>query len=355
VLIVDDSIIMRELLREMLSDDPGIEVVGAAEDPIVARDMIRDLNPDVITLDIDMPRMDGLEFLRRLMRLRPLAAVVISSHVQPGGAMTIAALEMGAIDCVAKPGGSDTHSLLSLGSDIIEKVKVAAAADFSAARARAAERVALNKASRTGLASRRKIVGIGASTGGVQALCRMLQPLPETMPPILISQHMPGGFTRSFAERLDDLCALSVREAEDGDLLEAGHAYVSPGGYHVAVIGEGPDLRCRVVKGAASDVHAPSVDILFKSLAVEGGTRAIGILLTGMGRDGARGLDLIRKAGGTTICQDESSSMIFGMPGAAVELGAAQQVLPLHEIPAALITACARPLVVPRSMPAETM
>lgn len=343
VLIIDDSRVMRELLSAILADDPGIEVVGTAEDPIMARSMIKSLAPDVLTLDIDMPKMNGLEFLRRLMKLRPLPTVVISSHVQPGGAMTIKALEMGAVDCVGKPGGSDTHSLLALADEIILKVKEAANADMHAARARAARWRARFGGEGGRSANEQHIIGIGASMGGVQALCKMLPAFPPDSPPILISQHMPGGFTRSFAERLDGIARLDVREASDGIELLAGTVHVAPGGFQLSVYTKAGKRFSRVSKRARGEMHAPSVDRLFTSLADVAGTGGVGILLTGMGKDGAEGLLRMRLAGATTICQDKATSLVYGMPAAAAAAGAGLYHLPLSRIPGFVADICARP------------
>lgn len=332
-LIIDDSKVMRELLSAILADDPTIEVVGAAEDPIMARSIIKSLAPDVLTLDIDMPKMNGLEFLRRLMKLNPLPTVVISSHVQPGGAMTIKALEMGAVDCVGKPGGSDTHSLLSLADDITLKVKEAANADMQAARARAARWRARFDRADGASASAEAVIAIGASMGGVQALCKILPAFAADTPPLLIAQHMPGGFTRSFAERLDGLTRLSVREATDGAELRRGEALLAPGGYHLTVFRKAGRRYCRISERVDHEMHAPCIDRLFTSLADCAGTAGVGILLTGMGKDGAEGLLRMRLAGATTICQDKATSLVYGMPAAAAAIGAALYHLPLARIP----------------------
>lgn len=353
VLVIDDSRVIRELLTAVLSDDPAIEVVGAAEDPIMARSMIKSLSPDVITLDIDMPKMNGLEFLRRLMKLHPLPAVVISSHVQPGGAMTIKALEMGAVDCVGKPGGSDTHSFLSLGDEITLKVKEASKADMHAARSRAARWRARFDGQDGARAALDHVIGIGASMGGVQALCKILPAFPAASPPILISQHMPGGFTRSFAERLNGLGHLDVMEAEDGAELLPGKVYVAPGGFQLSITSRAERRFCRVTPRQRGEMHAPSVDRLFTSLADVARQSGVGILLTGMGRDGADGLLRMRLAGATTICQDKATSLVYGMPSAAAAQGAALYHLPLARIPSFVGSICVRASSAASARPTE--
>ena len=351
VLIIDDSAVVREMLREILSDDPELQVVGTAPDPLVAREMIKALDPDVLTLDIEMPRMDGLEFLGRLMRLRPMPVVMVSSHVQPGATMTIRALEMGAVDVVGKPSGGSNKSLLDLGPEIIEKVKAAARVSFEhfvasppvpglAVPVTAEQKFAPNR-----------LIGIGASTGGVQAINTILPDLPANCPPVLIVQHMPAGFTRSFAERLDRASAITVVEAEQGMPVLAGHAYVAPGGQHLELRRAGALLTCSLEPGMDADKHAPSVDRLFRSLAAVGRHSAIGVVLTGMGSDGAKGLLEMRLAGAITACQDEATSMIYGMPKVAVQIGAAERKVPLGRVAQFIVTEASKP-VKPLARPA---
>lgn len=333
VVIVDDSLITREILREILSDAPDIEVVGSAADPIAAVDVIERLKPDVVTLDIEMPRMGGLEFIETVMPRLPIAVLVISSHVQPGGALTIQALEMGAVDCVAKPGGSDRHSLLSLGDEIITKIRAAAAINMTAARQKNLQRASQIFRSQTATPALQRIVGVGASTGGVQAIRDLMVAMPADAPPILIAQHMPEGFTRSFADRLNKISDMRVSEAEDGMPIERGHVYIAPGRYHLELSGSLSRPKCRVTLGTAEDQFSPSVNVLFESIASVAGSAGVGVVLTGMGRDGAIGLKLIRDAGGSTACQDEKTSLIYGMPKAALESGAAQKQISLSRIP----------------------
>lgn len=332
VLIIDDSAVVREMLREILSDDPDLEVVGAAPDPIVARDMIKALNPDVLTLDIEMPRMDGIDFLGRLMRLRPMPVVMVSSHVQPGATLTIRALEMGAVEIVGKPAPGSNKSLIDLGPEIISKVKAASLVSFDhliAERRRLAAAPALPVLSPYRADC---VIGIGASTGGVQAINYILPQLPADCPPVLVVQHMPAGFTRSFAERLDRGAAIKVVEAENGMALAAGNAYVAPGGYHLELVRAGISLKCRLSAGNDTDRHTPSVNVLFRSIASVAKNAGIGVILTGMGSDGASGLLEMRQAGAATACQDEATSMIYGMPKSAAQLGAAEVQLPLHRV-----------------------
>jgi two-component system chemotaxis response regulator CheB len=344
VLIIDDSAVVREMLREILADDPELQVVGTAPDPFVARELIKALNPDVLTLDIEMPRMDGLDFLGRLMRLRPMPVVMVSSHVQPGATMTIRALEMGAVDVVGKPSAGSNKSLLDLGPEIIEKVKAAARVSFERfAPARPAGGVIGTGAAKHQFTSNR-LIGIGASTGGVQAINAILPELPENCPPLLIVQHMPAGFTRSFAERLDRGTAIKVVEAEHGMRVLAGHAYIAPGGQHLEVHRSGAQLTCRLEPGLETDKHAPSVDRLFRSLAAVGRHSAIGVILTGMGSDGALGLLEMRKAGGATACQDEATSMIYGMPKVAAQIGAAERKIPLERVAQYIISEALKPI-----------
>jgi two-component system chemotaxis response regulator CheB len=343
VLIVEDSLIMRELLREILSEAPGIVVVGAAEDGLAARDLIRAAEPDVVTLDIDMPRMDGLEFLRRLMRLHPLPAVVISSHVHPGDQMTIEALEMGAVDCIRKPGGDETQSVLALAGEIVRKVRSAATADMAAARIRASRWRLRHETRRLGAGAHCRLIGIGASMGGVQALCRIVPALPADMPPIVVAQHMPAGFTRSFADRLGRLGALRAIEAADGMRLDRGRIYLAPGGSQLTIVPSLGGFACRVMPSGQADRHAPSIDRLLGSMAKAAGRAGLGVLLTGMGRDGAEGLLELRRAGALTVCQNRESSLVYGMPKAAADLGAVERELSLAAIPGFLIDVCWRP------------
>jgi two-component system chemotaxis response regulator CheB len=332
VLVVDDSATMRSLIGAALRRDPMIEVVGQAGDPIEARAAIKALNPDVVTLDIEMPNMNGLEFLEKIMRLRPMPVVMVSTLTMAGAEATLQALELGAVDCVAKPSG------LASGAegfqDLIEKVKTAAR---SSVRPRS-EAPAVDR--RRDYRPGRDIVAIGSSTGGVEALLTVLTGFPDTCPPTVITQHMPATFTKSFAARLDRSCGATVTEAYDGAPLEIGKIYLAPGGdTHLEVVRAG-GLRCRLRQGDLVSGHRPSVDALFNSVAVAAKDGAVGVLLTGMGRDGAAGLAAMRKAGARTLGQNESTCVVYGMPRAAFELGAVQRQLPLPAIGPAILDLC---------------
>jgi two-component system chemotaxis response regulator CheB len=320
---------MRGLITARLRTDPLIEVVGHASDPHDARYAIKRLNPDVITLDIEMPNMDGIEFLDKIMRLRPTPVIMISTLTQRGADVSLKALEIGAFDCIAKPshGSSDDFDML------VEKVK--AAAD---SRRRFRRQGAVKRGTETSFVPDDRIIAIGASTGGVEALITILSQFPPNCPPTVISQHMPATFTRSFASRLNNLCAASVSEAIDGAPIAVGQVYLAPGDFHLEVVGSGP-YRCRLSDSPKVNGHRPSVDVMFKSVLRAVGSRAIGVLLTGMGRDGADGLLALRNAGAETIGQDEQSSVVYGMPRVAFEIGAVAKQLPLERIGEALVRA----------------
>jgi two-component system chemotaxis response regulator CheB len=321
VVVVDDSPTMRGLIGACLRRDPDIEVVGAAGDPFEARRVIKDLNPDVITLDIEMPNMNGLDFLEKIMRLRPMPVVMVSTLTQAGAEATVRALELGAVDCVAKP----NHVAEGL-SDLAIRVKTAAGA--SVRPRMETPRVAV----REGFHPSGDLVAIGSSTGGVEALLTVLASFPANCPPTVITQHMPATFTRSFAARLDRATAAHVQEAYDGAPLEVGKVYLAPGGEnHLEVIRAG-GLRCHLRSGEPVGGHRPSVDVLFHSVAHAAGSAAVGVILTGMGRDGAEGLKAMRQAGARTIGQDESTCVVYGMPKVAQEIGAVSRQLPLGEI-----------------------
>ncbi|PNG24415.1 protein-glutamate methylesterase/protein-glutamine glutaminase [Methylocella silvestris] len=325
VLIVDDSATVRGLIRMLLARDPAIEIVGEAADPIEARAAIKATNPDVITLDVEMPRMNGLDFLDRLMRLRPTPVIMVSSLTAAGAEAAIAALEMGAFDCVGKPGSGEQEQF---GDLLIAKVK-AAAGLRGRARLPRGESARLRACERQPYRSDGRIVAIGASTGGVEALITVLSQFPENGPPTVITQHMPAAFTKSFAGRLDRLCRPSVGEAYDGAPLAPGVVYLAPGGAAHLRVEPGAPPRCRLVTGAPVNGHRPSVDVLFNSVAEALGARAVGVILTGMGRDGAEGLLAMRGAGSPTFGQSESSCLIYGMPKIAFELGATQKQVSL--------------------------
>ncbi|MGA0599807.1 protein-glutamate methylesterase/protein-glutamine glutaminase [Caulobacter sp. KR2-114] len=333
VVVVDDSPTMRGLISATLRRDPDLQVVGAAGDPLEAREMIKELNPDVITLDIEMPNMNGLEFLERIMRLRPMPVVMVSTLTQAGADATLRALELGAVDCVAKPTSAQASEGLS---ELAAKVKVAARASV-----RPAGRIAQPKV-RTGYAPADTVLAIGSSTGGVEALLTILANFPETCPPTVITQHMPATFTKSFAARLDRICGGRVEEATDGAPLEVGRVYLAPGGEtHLEVVRAG-GLRCRLRQGDLISGHRPSVDALFNSVAHAAGPNACGVILTGMGRDGAAGLKAMRDAGARTLGQDEASCVVYGMPRAAFETGAVERQASLADIGPTILTLCER-------------
>ena len=335
VLIVDDSATMRSLIAATLRQDPEIEVLGFANDPLEAREAIKQLNPDVITLDVEMPKMNGLEFLEKIMRLRPMPVVMVSTLTQAGADATLAAMELGAVDCVGKPSASATAA--EAFHDLAAKVKAAARArvrPFSGPITKATE----NRAYK----AEDIVVGIGSSTGGVEALMTILSAFPATCPPTVITQHMPATFTKSFAERLNRVCAATVAEAWDGARLSPGHIYLAPGGEsHLEVVGT-TALSCRLRQDGPVSGHRPSVDVLFHSVA-KLGPRAVGVILTGMGSDGAAGLLAMRQAGARTLGQNAATCVVYGMPRAAFEIGAVEKQAPLSRMSAAILGLCAAP------------
>ena len=342
VLIVDDSAVMRQLLTEILSRDPGLEVVGVAGDPIVARDKIKALNPDVLTLDVEMPRMDGLSFLQKLMRARPMPVVMVSSLTERGAATTLRAIELGAVDFVTKPKIDLRTGTLELADEIVQKVKSAARARPRAASPYpAAPRSPAAHANPAGAPPRgaHRVIAVGASTGGTEALREFLVPLPSDTPGMVIVQHMPASFTRSFADRLDSQCQMRVKEAQDGDRILPGHVLLAPGDFQMRVRRSGAGHVVRVTQDAPVNRHRPSVDVLFQSCAEELGANAVGVILTGMGADGARGMAAMRRAGARTFAQDEATCVVFGMPREAILAGGVEQTLPLQELPAAALRA----------------
>lgn len=341
VLVVDDSALVREAISAALSRDPAIDVVGTACDPYVAREKILRLDPDVITLDIEMPRMDGLTFLRILMKHHPLPVVVVSSLAQQGSQVALEALEAGAVDVLAKPNG--TMSVGDLAGRLAYHVKAAAAAGSGlAARRRrsTSDAAALPPATASVSANDpRQLVVIGASTGGVEALRQVLPRLPTGLPPIAVVQHISATFSAAVAARLDELAAIRVVEAVDGMRLEPGSCVISPGDVHLAVTWQGDAHRVKLVHSPPIHHCRPAVDVLFRAAAEAGGAHVVGVLLTGMGSDGALGMEAIRRAGGRTIAEAESSCVVFGMPRAAIERGVVDAVHPLREIPAAIVRA----------------
>ncbi|MEM6531092.1 MAG: chemotaxis response regulator protein-glutamate methylesterase [Myxococcota bacterium] len=338
VLIIDDSALVRKLLDEILSQDPEIEVVGSARDPLDAREKIKRLNPDVLTLDVEMPKMDGITFLSNLMRLRPMPVVMVSSLTQRGAEPALQALELGAIDYVSKPELGVREGLGSLGEEILAKVKTAARARVRPTTKRIV-RPAAAAADGSGqfLKTTDRVIAIGASTGGTEAIREVLSVLPRDMPGIVVTQHIPEAFSKAFTRRLDSHCAIRVVEPKDGDAIMRGHAYVAPGNQHLSVRRSGARYFCCLSDSEPVNLHRPSVDVLFQSVAQHVGPNAIGVLLTGMGADGARGLKEMRDNGAFTVAQDKESCVVFGMPGKAIELGAAVEVVHLDDVGKVLI------------------
>src|SRR5688572_8197269 len=342
VLVVDDSALVRQILMEVLNGAPDVEVVGTASDPFMARDRIKELNPDVLTLDVEMPRMDGLTFLANLMRLRPMPVVMVSSLTEQGADTTLRALELGAIDFVSKPKIDLAGTLADFGDEILAKIRVAAGARVMArsspvsvpriAPKFSADAVIPGNTGGKMLRTTDRIIAIGASTGGTEAIREVLMGLPADCPAIVIAQHIPEAFSLPFTKRMDSLAKMSVVEPSDGQYIMAGHVYIAPGGKHLLVERDGARYRCRLNNGPPVNRHCPSVDVLFRSVAQNVGPNAVGVILTGMGDDGARGLKEMLDAGARTMAQDEASSVVWGMPGAAVKLGGAQEILPLGKV-----------------------
>lgn len=336
VLIVDDSAIVRKLLSEALSAEPDIEVAGTAPDPYIARDKILSLEPDVLTLDIEMPRMDGLTFLKKVMRHRPMPVIVISSLGRASCDAAIDALREGAVEVMAKPGGP--YSVGELRLTLANKIR-------AAARARVLPRVPAEKApppvdrEPIGTAGASRVIAIGASTGGTEAIESILTRLPEDAPGIVIAQHIPAGFSRAFAQRLNEICRMEVKEAQDGDHVGPGRALVAPGDFHMLLRRSGNGYRVEVKTGPLVCYQRPSVDVLFHSVAGSASAHAVGVLLTGMGTDGAKGMLKMKEAGASTIAQDESSCVVFGMPREAIRLGAVDRIVPLLRVPSAIVAA----------------
>ncbi|WP_028227589.1 protein-glutamate methylesterase/protein-glutamine glutaminase [Paraburkholderia ferrariae] len=354
VLCVDDSALIRSLMTEIINSQPDMTVVATAPDPLVARELIKQHNPDVLTLDVEMPRMDGLDFLEKLMRLRPMPVVMVSSLTERGNEITLRALELGAVDFVTKPKVGIRDGMLDYAEKLADKVRAAArarvrvrpaaahapaaagavggaagaAASAHAAPASASPAPMLNNP----LLSTEKLIIVGASTGGTEAIREVLTPLPPDAPAVLIAQHMPPGFTKSFAQRLNGLCRITVKEAEHGERVLPGHAYIAPGHAHLLLARSGANYIAHLSDEPPVNRHRPSVDVLFRSAAAHAGKNAIGVILTGMGRDGAAGLLEMRNAGAYTLAQDEASCIVFGMPREAIALGAADDISPLADM-----------------------
>jgi two-component system chemotaxis response regulator CheB len=333
VLIVDDSATMRAQIRMILSADRAIEVVGEARDPLQARDAIKALNPDVMTLDVEMPKMNGLEFLEKVMRLRPLPVIMVSTLTEAGGSVTIEALEIGAFDCVAKPNGQHPQSFATLA----DKVKAAATSGTREMGARRPEQRPRGEAPKLNASTAAgpligKLVAIGASTGGVEALATILSTFPKDCPPTVVTIHLPSPFTRNFAQRLDRICAPRVHEATNGAPILPGNVYVAPGTHTHLEVSRADQLRCVLKEGEPMSGHRPSVDAMFHSVARNVGAKAVGVILTGMGSDGSQGLLAMRKAGARTLGQNEATCVVYGMPKVAHQIGAVEKQAPLHAI-----------------------
>jgi two-component system chemotaxis response regulator CheB len=341
VLIVDDSALIRSVMKQIISSQSDMEVVGAAPDPIVARELIKQTNPDVLTLDVEMPRMDGLDFLEKLMRLRPMPVVMVSSLTERGSEITMRALELGAVDFVTKPKISIQTGMEEYATLITDKIRVAAKAKI---RARTVPKASDGQTSavlpqiRNPLTSSEKLIIVGASTGGTEAIKEFLIRMPSDCPGILITQHMPEGFTRSFAQRLDNLCKISVRESEGGERILPGHAYIAPGHSHLQLVRSGANYMTQIDQGPPVNRHRPSVDVLFRSAATCAGKNAVGVILTGMGKDGAQGMLEMRNAGAYNFAQDEASCIVFGMPREAIAVGAAHEVVSLDAMAGRVLT-----------------
>lgn len=331
VLCVDDSALIRSLMTEIINSQPDMEVVGTAPDPLVARELIKRLNPDVLTLDVEMPRMDGLDFLERLMRLRPMPVLMVSSLTERGSEITMRALELGAVDFVTKPKLGIRDGLMEYTDTIADKLRAAARARIRPATA-APDTAEPAPMLRTPLLSTEKLIIVGASTGGTEAIKEFLMPLPPDSPAVLIVQHMPAGFTRSFAQRLNGLCRLTVKEAEHGERVLPGYVYIAPGDQHLLLARSGANYVAHLSQDPPVNRHRPSVDVLFDSAAQHAGKNAIGVILTGMGKDGARGMLRMRDAGAYNLAQDEHSCIVFGMPKEAIATGGVHEVVPLNQM-----------------------
>jgi len=342
VLVVDDSALVRQILVEILGTARDIEVVGTASDPFVARQRIKETNPDVLTLDVEMPRMDGLTFLANLMRLRPMPVVMVSSLTDRGAEITLKALELGAVDFVSKPKVDIAGTLKDFSDEILAKIRVAASARVRARHSTAPPDVMAPKRSADAilpaatrgrmLRTTERIIAVGSSTGGTEAIREVLMGLPADSPAVVVAQHIPAAFSAQFARRMDSVCSLSVCEPTDGQPIMSGHVYIAPGGRHLLVERDGARYRCRISDGPPVNRHCPSVDVLFRSVAQQVGPSAVGVILTGMGDDGARGLREMRDAGAPTIAQDEATSVVWGMPGAAVRMSAVDEIVPLSQV-----------------------
>lgn len=333
VLIVDDSALIRSVMSEIVNSQPDLEVVATAPDPLVARELIKKHNPDVLTLDVEMPKMDGLDFLEKLMRLRPMPVLMVSSLTERGSEITMRALELGAVDFVTKPKISIQTGMREYADMIADKIRAAARARIAPRSVAPAASSGPLSALRSPLISSEKLIIIGASTGGTEAIREFLMQMPSDCPGILIAQHMPEGFTSSFAKRLDSLCKISVVESAGNERVLPGHAYIAPGHSHLLLTRSGANYMTRIEQSPPVNRHRPSVDVLFRSAAQAAGKNAVGVILTGMGKDGAAGMLDMRQAGAHNFAQDEASCVVFGMPREAIAVGAAHEVGPLQALP----------------------
>jgi two-component system chemotaxis response regulator CheB len=350
--VIDDSALVRQLLTKMLDSDPEIEVVGTAHDPYAAREKIKSLNPDVLTLDVEMPKMDGVTFLANLMRLRPMPVVMVSSLTDQGAEITLRALELGAVDFVSKPKIDVAHTLEDYRDEIVAKVKVAAHARIrtpvmsapqaeTSAPARLSADVILKRQAATPFRTTDRLIAIGASTGGTEAIKEILMRMPADAPGIVISQHIPEAFSRPFAARMNRESPMTVCEAVDGRQILSGHVFIAPGNRHLLVVRDGARYICRLSDGPAVNRHRPSVDVMFRSVAQSAGHNATGVILTGMGDDGAEGLKEMHEAGAITLAQDEKSCVVWGMPAEAIKLGAVDQVVDIRAMAEAILSSVA--------------
>jgi two-component system chemotaxis response regulator CheB len=339
VLIVDDSVIARAKLTEMIQSQSDLEVVGCATDPIRAREMIKLLQPDVLTLDVDMPNMDGLDFLERVMRLHPMPVVMISSSTEAGTEITLCALKLGAADCMPKPRLMDAESVAAYTELLCGKIRTAFHSNTKLKKVSALP-VRINHVS----VRHEKLILVGASTGGTEAIKEFLMRLPLDCPAILIAQHLPEGYTHSFAQRMNNLCQINVSEAVDGEQVLPGHAYIAPGHSHLLLARRDGNYYCKLDSGPAVNRHRPSVDVLFNSAALNAGAHALGVILTGMGKDGAAGMLKMRESGSFNVAQDEASCIVFGMPRAATLLGAVHQMAPLDQLASIVLSHLGNPI-----------